>query len=191
MDIVIFTCIFILVIIIGKFIFRLDYILLCIITVFIQVLLIAFEGNSRKPPKTKLHLSYEQYIRDTASYDYWIKKKNTSYWFSLNGKEFEYSLAELFSIRGYKAILTKDSGDKGVDIILEKGSEIIIVQCKAHKKKISRGVAEKLTESMEYFNVNKAILASLSGFTSGVNEYVRGTSIELMDVGIILGMIID
>lgn len=144
------------------------------------------KGN---PPRTKLHLAYESYKESIENYKYWRDKKSADFWLRLTGTAFEYYLAELFCIQGYKATLTKHSGDKGVDIILEKNHDIIIVQCKAHKAKIAPNVARKLDESMRYFGVKKAILASVSGYTQGVYEYVEGKSIQLMDLDDILRLL--
>lgn len=141
------------------------------------------------PPRTKLHLAYEAYKESIENYKYWRDKKSADFWLRLTGTAFEYYLAELFSMKGYKATLTKHSGDKGVDIILEKNYEILIVQCKAHKAKIAPNVARKLDESMRYFGVNKAILASISGYTQGVYEYVEGKPIKLMDLNDILKLL--
>lgn len=145
-------------------------------------------GN-KKPPKTKLQLSYEQFKKDIDAYYHWKEKKNLDYWLKLDGIAFEYELAELFNARGYKAILTKASGDKGLDIILEKNSDIIIVQCKAHKKRIGPNVAKELEKSMDYFGVREGIIASVSGFNQSVYEYCKGKHIRLMDIKDILGYI--
>lgn len=144
----------------------------------------------KSPPKTKLHLEYERYKNDMSSYKYWEKKRSAHFWISLIGKgtEFERRLAELYNVHGYKAILTKMSGDGGVDIILEKNHQITLVQCKAHKVKISPGVAKKLDKYMDNFGVDKGILASISGFTEGVYKYIEDKKIKLIEVNDILKM---
>lgn len=145
--------------------------------------------SRRKPPKTKLHYLYDKFKDDVKSFYHWNNKKSKDYWLKLSGTAFEYDLAELYNLIGYKANLTKASGDKGVDIILEKDYELTIVQCKAHKSKISPQVAKKLFESMNYFGVDKGVLASVSGFTPGVYEYINGKNITLVDINNILKMI--
>jgi len=143
---------------------------------------------NKRAPKTSLHRAYEKYKEDINNYKYWNGKDKNNYWHSLTGIGFEYALAELFNLYGYRTALTKASGDKGVDIILEKDYDILIVQCKAHKVKISPNVARKLYDSMKYFGIEKSILASVSGFTSGVYEYVYDKNIELIETNDILEM---
>jgi len=61
-----------------------------------------------------------------------IHREKNEYWYSLIGKgvEFEKTLAELFKALGYEVNKTPASGDQGIDLILKKGKETIVVQCK-------------------------------------------------------------
>lgn len=118
----------------------------------------------------------------------WQNKLKKDYWMSLTGHQFEHELARLYRTQGYIAKVTKGSGDKGVDIFLEKGSDKILVQCKAHKKAVGPAVARELFGAMNSFGVQKGVIASLSGFTKGVYEFVKGKDIELISIDQILRM---
>jgi restriction system protein len=50
--------------------------------------------------------------------------------------EFERALCELLNEHGWNAVVTKGSGDEGVDIVLKTSARTVLVQCKAHDKKI-------------------------------------------------------
>ena len=114
-----------------------------------------------------------------SKYDEWFKRTKTIFWQSLSGYQFEEELALLFSKQGYNVSRTGRSGDKGIDLILDKK---IIVQCKAHKKPISPNSIRDLIGTMESANYKSAILASVNGFTSGVSDYTKNRDIKLLDL---------
>jgi restriction system protein len=103
----------------------------------------------------------------------------------LSGRSFEREVASLFQRAGYNARLTDATGDKGVDIVLGDGT---LVQCKAHKSPISPAVARELYGTLKHFKARRAILISLSGFTKGVFEFIRGKHIRLWDVNSLISV---
>ena len=64
------------------------------------------------------------------------KRMKAEFWKNMSGLQFEREVAELYKQYGYKALVTRATGDGGVDIILLKDNERIAVQCKHHKNKI-------------------------------------------------------
>ena len=120
-----------------------------------------------------------KYEEAKSKYDEWFKRTQTIFWQSLSGYQFEEELALLFSKQGYNVSRTGRSGDKGIDLILNKN---IIVQCKAHKKPISPNSIRDLIGTMESSNYKSAILASVNGFTSGVSDYTKNRDIKLLDL---------
>ena len=63
-----------------------------------------------------------------------------------------------------------------------EGGMRIIVQCKAHKKPVGPHVARDLYGTLISSHARRAVLASTSGFTPGVIEFIRGKPIELLSV---------
>ena len=84
--------------------------------------------------------------------------------------------------------MTPASNDHGIDIILYKENEKIIVQCKAHKNPAGPHVVRDLYGALVESKANSAILACTSGFTSGVYEYVKRKKIKLMNLEDIINM---
>lgn len=107
---------------------------------------------------------------------------------TLDGKAFEQELAALYTKSGFKARLMPAGGDGGVDIVLEKNGKTTIVQCKAHKSPVGPHVARDLYGTLIHFEASEAILASISGFTSGVRAYVEGKPIKLLGLDEIIEM---
>jgi len=119
------------------------------------------------------------------------KKCLKEFWNSLSGRRFEEEIADLFRRSGYRAILNTATADQGIDIILQKYGKKSVVQCKAHKKPVGPHVARDLYGSLMNSNANEAFLVSLSGFTTGVEEFCLGKPIRLMEFNNILKMAID
>ena len=113
-----------------------------------------------------------------------IKRKETGYWFSLSGWEFEEEVSRLFQKAGCSSVVkTKGSGDGGIDLILtdEDGTKTL-VQCKAHKKEVGPHVARDLYGAMHSAGISKGIIISLGGVTQGVRDFIKGKDISIIDV---------
>ena len=108
------------------------------------------------------------------------RRKLRDFWMSLSGREFEHELATLYRKQGYEVQSTPTTGDGGVDLIIRKNGERIVVQCKSHKYPVGPAIVRELYGSMHHFRADSAILACTGGFTSGVRDFVKGKPIELI-----------
>lgn len=114
------------------------------------------------------------------------KRSNLSFWSSLNGQQFEVEVARVFQKNGYTTSLTKGSGDQGVDINLYNGTQHIIVQCKAHQKRVGTPVIRDLYGTLTHTGADKAFLVSLGGFSKNIDDYILDKNIELFTIHDIL-----
>ena len=110
------------------------------------------------------------------------RRKFEDYWMSLSGIGFEREMANVLRALGYPVKSTPSSGDEGVDLILRRPGETIVVQCKAHQNPVGPAAARELFGSMIHFKADRAILACTGGFTRGVKEFVRDKPIDLISV---------
>lgn len=129
-----------------------------------------------------------KYLKKAKEYEEWWVRTQSDFWKSLDGIQFERELAALYNRLGFQAETTTASDDKGVDIWLSKGGTRIPVQCKAHKIPIGPGAARELYGTMKHFGCRRGVLASVSGFTKGVYDYVSDKHIELLGLSDILQM---
>lgn len=136
-----------------------------------------FEGKLEKKYAKMIN-----YYSKLEAYKYWEKRSQIEFWQSLSGLEFEKELAELFKLANYSVSLTKASGDKGIDILLQHNNQRIIVQCKAHKTAVGPAIAREIYGALIDTKCNKAIIASTHGFTKGVFDFCYDKNIELWDV---------
>lgn len=127
-----------------------------------------------------------KYYAKLNAFKYWEQRSQIEFWQSLSGVQFEKELAELFKLANYNVRLTKSSGDKGIDIILNYDNKIIIVQCKAHKNPIGPAIAREVFGALIDSKSDSAILASINGFSKGVYEFCNDKNIELWDINRII-----
>ena len=73
----------------------------------------------------------------------------------MSGEQFEKYLATLFKHLGYQVVMTKQSGDYGADLVLQKDQMTrIVVQCKRYSGKVSVRAIQKVVGAKAYYNAN-------------------------------------
>ena len=127
-------------------------------------------------------LAQKQYKSD---YSEWLKTQ-LSWWQELSGQRFEQEIGLLFEKRGYQVYLQGKSGDGGVDLIISKGSNKVIVQCKAHKNPIGPHVVRDLYGALTHNKAREAWIISVSRFTKGSWEFAANKPIRLITIEDIL-----
>jgi hypothetical protein len=147
------------------------------------------DGKFEYKKNTELHKKHFEYKKQLDLYDFWNQVKRIDYWMNLNGHEFEEAVASVYRNLGYKAEVSKQGGDGGIDIILTKENRKIAVQCKAHNKPVGPSVVRDLFGTMNHFGYDEGILASRNGFTVGVYEFVKDKPIKLVNLNDIIAMI--
>ena len=63
---------------------------------------------------------------------------------TLNGVEFEEFVANIFRLEGYSVEMTQTTGDHGIDLLMQKGTQIIAVQCKRWDAPVGEAVVRDL-----------------------------------------------
>lgn len=113
---------------------------------------------------------------------------------SLNGMtwlEFELLVGESFRLQGYA--VTEHGGaapDGGVDLVLRKGNEIFLVQCKQWKAyKVSVEVVRELYGVMAARGAAGGFVVTSGTFTSDAREFAAGLNVKLIDGPRLFGLI--
>jgi len=104
---------------------------------------------------------------------------------SLDGmtwKEFELLVGEAFRQEGYKVTELGGAGpDGGVDLLLEKGGETTLVQCKQWKAfKVGVEVVRELYGVMAAKGAAAGIVVTSGDFTKDAKEFARGRNVRLL-----------
>jgi restriction system protein len=128
------------------------------------------------------HLAWEK-AREEAEQQ---KRERVTWWQKLDGYEFERELTTLFRARGLTAHQRGGAGDGGVDIELKIGDRRVLVQCKAHKTRVSPGAVRDLYGTLLHSGADEAWLVTTVGFNSAAEEFAMQKPIRLLTIARIL-----
>ena len=100
----------------------------------------------------------------------------------MSGRQFEYWCAELLKRYGYQnVVVTKGSGDKGVDIVCNNGSIKVAIQCKCYNKPLGNKPIQEVYTGKTYYDCKTAIVMTNNYFTEGAKELAKKTDVMLYD----------
>jgi restriction system protein len=102
---------------------------------------------------------------------------------TLHWKEFERMIGEAFRRQGYAVEEQGGSApDGGIDLVLRKDGEIVIVQCKHWKaRQVGVTIVRELLGVMVAARADRGILVSSGYFTEEAINFSRDQSIDLID----------
>ncbi|MCI0721539.1 MAG: restriction endonuclease [Acidobacteria bacterium] len=103
------------------------------------------------------------------------------WWHCQDGRSLEHETGRLFKLLGYSVRETGGANDEGVDLVLARAGEHVIVQCKAHTKPIGPSVVRELYGALHHHKANRAVLVSPFGFTEAAKSFAENKPIELLD----------
>lgn len=105
--------------------------------------------------------------------------------------EFETLVGEAFRRRGYTVVETGGNGpDGGVDLVLRKGSELHLVQCKQWKAyKVGVEVVRSLYGVMAARGAAGGFVVTTGHFTEDARAFAEGQNIQLIEGEQLLAMI--
>ena len=99
----------------------------------------------------------------------------------LDARQFEFEIAHLFRLKGYKSFATRVTGDDGIDVFASRDDEKVIVQCKRWKHPVGRNIIDELAGVRSRHDADRAIVATISTFSEGAIETGQKHQIELWD----------
>ena len=101
---------------------------------------------------------------------------------ALSPDVFEDWTAARFRDLGYSVKTTGMGGDHGVDLILEKGGQTAVVQCKNYKAwPVGEPVLRDLYGAMHDHRADRAYLVTSGRLTQAATKWVQGKPIEVWD----------
>ena len=117
-----------------------------------------------------IHPTDKDYVRDSVAY-----------WRSLTGygRAFERAVGEIFRDLGHDTKVTSYSGDGGVDVRHGNDGETTLIQCKAERLRVSRGVLKATLEVGEARLADHVAVASTTGFADKAKKYAADYVIDL------------
>ena len=101
----------------------------------------------------------------------------------MSWREFEMLVGEAFRLQGYRVIETGGGGaDGGIDLILGKGAEKFLVQCKQWKAyKVGVDVVRELYGVMAAKGATGGFVVTSGRFTDDASSFAAGRNVRLID----------
>ncbi len=132
-------------------------------------------------------------VNEKSKAEHAILLRQKSYWLGLDGWQYEEEVANVFRMNGYRADVTKKSGDGGVDIILFQGGIKTYVQCKFYQSNTVPVAAVREFYGVMISNgVSRGILVGGdSGFSNDTMDFARKNNIQLMGLDDVIKMSIQ
>jgi restriction system protein len=111
----------------------------------------------------------------------------------LSWNEFEMLVGEAFRQKGYKVLERGGAGpDGGIDLVLTKGTEKHLVQCKQWRAlKVGVAVVRELYGAMASDGAVGGFVVTSGKFTQDAREFASGRNVELVDGDLLIGMLQD
>jgi len=111
-----------------------------------------------------------------------LLKADMPYIDKMDGRQFEIYLQILFRHLGYHPEVTKQSGDFGADLVMER-DEKIVVQAKRYgsKNRVSLSAVQEVYGAKAYYRANQAWVVTNSYFTKQAKELAAACGVKLVD----------
>ncbi len=107
-------------------------------------------------------------------------------WDDMEGHEFEYFCADLLKRRGFQdVVVTKGSGDFGIDILAERDGISYGIQCKNYTSPIGVKAVQEVYAGRDYYDCMVGVVMSNQYFTGPAVEAAKKLKIVLWDRGYI------
>jgi restriction system protein len=110
---------------------------------------------------------------------------------TISWHDFERLVGASFEKQGFAVAHTGGGGaDGGVDLVLTKGRETTLVQCKQWRaQKVGVTTVRELYGVMAARGAARGIVVSMGDFTPDAREFVRGRNIDLMNGKVLAGIV--
>lgn len=120
-----------------------------------------------------------------------LRKSNMLQIDKMDGIVFEHYLKELFKSQGYKVRVTKQSGDFGADLILEKGKEIKVIQAKRYNRNVGVRAIQEVRSAIDHYNAHEGWVITNSYYTNEAKKLAETNHVYLIDRPMLMNMILQ
>ncbi len=103
----------------------------------------------------------------------------------MDGNEFEHFVCKMYSKMGYKAEVTKQTGDQGLDVIAEKGGKKFGIQAKCYSSVVGNSAIQEAVAGQKYYDCDKVIVVTNNSFTNSAIELAQVNNVILWDRNIL------
>lgn len=93
-------------------------------------------------------------------------------------ERFEVLCMEVFRASGWNATTTKASGDQGADVIAERDSLKVVVQCKLYGTPVGNKAVQEVIAARGYYNADIALVVANSSFTRSAIQLAEVSDVK-------------
>jgi HJR/Mrr/RecB family endonuclease len=101
-------------------------------------------------------------------------------WDRLDPLEFERRCAATLTMLGWSAQTTKGSGDQGVDVVADKQSVRLVLQCKRYSTAVGVDAVQQVFAGQRFYDARFAAVVSNSSFTTGAKSLAAKCGVQLL-----------
>ncbi len=94
--------------------------------------------------------------------------------------EFEEHCADYLRLHGWRATLTKGSGDQGVDVFAVKAGVRVVLQCKKYNSAVGNKAVQEAYTGKAYADADRAAVVTNATFTPAARELASKTGLLLL-----------
>lgn len=108
----------------------------------------------------------------------------------MEGVQFERYLCQLFRTQGYKAEVTKATGDYGADLIIQKDNKKIFIQAKRYSKSVGIKAVQETQASIAHYGASEAWVVFNSDYTTAAYNLAKSNRVKLINRETLIEMIL-
>ena len=102
--------------------------------------------------------------------------------YPMNGHEFESWVAAKLVFYGWKADVTRGSGDQGVDVIAARFGKQVGIQCKRFTGSVGNGAVQEALSGKQFYRLNYAVVISTGNYTKSAKALALRSGVVLAGV---------
>ena len=99
----------------------------------------------------------------------------------MDGPTFERRVAALFRAQGYAVQHVGRSGDFGADLVLRRGGEVVVAQCKRYGRPVGVAAVQQVVAARSMYGARGAIVVTNATFTEAAKRLAAANGVRLMD----------
>ena len=100
---------------------------------------------------------------------------------SISPYDYEEKIGQKFRILGWKALVTKGSGDQGADVIIEKSEHRGVVQCKMYSQPVGNKAVQEVHAAKSYYDATFAVVVSNQDYTPSARMLATKLGVYLIN----------
>ncbi|MFL2072890.1 restriction endonuclease [Marinilactibacillus psychrotolerans] len=100
---------------------------------------------------------------------------------TMGGYDFEHFIVKVLEALGFRAEVTKASGDQGVDILAQKNYKTYAIQTKRYSTPVGNKAIQEIVSGKQHYNANEGWVITNSTYTKSAIKLAESTDTILWD----------